>query len=229
MKRLRVSSTLMGLASMAVLAGSPWVLAQGAVPTDPTATAQPSNTNTQYGSVSSQGSRGSQRIASASEPANSSPTPGASAAMMKDKIFLRKAAQGGMAEVQLGRLAAKQGTSVDVRKFGQKMIDDHQHLDTSLQPFMEELGVATPRQLNKEDQAEYEKLKGMSGDDFDREYLRYMRADHHQDLSVFREEAANTQDQDLRQAVLAGEKVIEEHTRLIDTLAAANDVPNSGK
>ena len=44
---------------------------------------------------------------------------------MADKKFAMAAAQGGIAEVKLGELAAKQGSSEKVKDFGQKMVDDH--------------------------------------------------------------------------------------------------------
>jgi predicted outer membrane protein len=47
--------------------------------------------------------------------------------MMKspDTAFAITAAQGGLAEVKLGRLAAEKGSSADVKAFGQQMVDDH--------------------------------------------------------------------------------------------------------
>src|SRR5829696_4713178 len=42
-----------------------------------------------------------------------------------DRDFLMDAAMGGLMEVELGRLAAQQGTSDTVKQFGQRMVDDH--------------------------------------------------------------------------------------------------------
>src|SRR5438309_2156957 len=42
-----------------------------------------------------------------------------------DQTFVMKAAKGGMAEVELGKLAAQKGSSDQVKKFGQRMVDDH--------------------------------------------------------------------------------------------------------
>src|SRR5271168_1898213 len=41
--------------------------------------------------------------------------------MMKDKMFLQKAAEGGIAEVELGKLAVQKASSDDVKAFAQKM------------------------------------------------------------------------------------------------------------
>ncbi len=149
---------------------------------------------------------------------------GPDAQMIKDKIFLRKAAQGGIAEVQLGDLAAQKGSSEDVRKFGQKMVLDHGALNESLKPFAETLGVMAPKTAAKEDMQEYEKLKALSGTEFDKEYLAYMSADHHRDLRAFREEAASTSDASLREALMKARMTIAEHTRAVDKLATENGV-----
>jgi len=87
---------------------------------------------------------------------------------MKDKIFLRKAAQG-MAEVKLGQLAAQKASDGDVRAFGQKMVDDHTKLNDEMAPIAGSMGVRLPKDLDKEDQAEYDKLNALSGNNFDME------------------------------------------------------------
>lgn len=143
---------------------------------------------------------------------------------MKDKMFLHKAEEGGMAEVQLGQLAAQKGGSEQVKDFGQKMVTDHSKLNQEMQPIAEKMGVKSPTKLNKKDQKELDKLNGMSGNDFDKEYLTYMLKDHHQDLMDFRSEIASTQDPTLKQAVTQGEQVIDQHAQMVDKLAQQNGI-----
>ncbi len=88
------------------------------------------------------------------------------------------------------------------------------------------MGVMLPKTMNKDDQAEYDKLKGLSGNDFDTEYLAYMVKDHHKDLHEFRVEAANTSaDASLHDAVVKAESVIHDHTVMVDKLAREKGVP----
>lgn len=149
--------------------------------------------------------------------------------IMKDKIFLRKASEGGMAEVKLGELASQKASSQDVKDFGQKMVTDHTQLNNEMAPIAQSMGVKAPTKLNKEDQAEYDKLNGLSGDDFDKEYLTFMVKDHHKDLREFRQEEASASDPTLKAAVEKGSKVIYEHMTMVDKLARDKGVAMPGR
>ncbi len=150
---------------------------------------------------------------------------GVSGQMMRDKIFLRKAAQGGLAEVQLGQLASQKAGSQEVKDFGTKMVTDHTELNEDMKPIADSMGVMLPKKLSGKDQAEYDRLNGMSGTDFDTEYLTYMIKDHREDLHEFRAEAASTTDPTLRTAVDHGAKVIREHAHMVEELARTKGVP----
>ena len=145
--------------------------------------------------------------------------------IMQDKMFLRKAAAGGIAEVKLGQLAVQKGSSEEVKEFGQKMVDDHTKLNLELARVADSMGVMLPKSMNKEDQAEYDKLNALSGNDFDVEYLSFIVKDHHQDLHEFRMEAASPTDPALHDAVVKAQGVIHEHTVMVDKLARAKGIP----
>jgi putative membrane protein len=144
---------------------------------------------------------------------------------MQDKMFLRKAAEGGIAEVRLGQLAAQKASSEDVKAFGQKMVEDHTKLNNIMAQIADSMGIMLPKSMNKDDQAEYDKLNALSGNDFDVEYLTFMVKDHHKDLHEFRLEAASPTNQTLHDAVVKAQSVIHEHTVMVDKLARAKGVP----
>lgn len=162
----------------------------------------------------------------ASSPAqqDSGPHSGDVGQIMQDKLFLRKAAEGGIAEVKLGQLAAQKANSGEVKAFGQKMVDDHTSLNSMMAQVADWMGIMLPKSMNKEDQAEYEKLSSLSGNDFDVEYLTFMVKDHHKDLHQFRLEAASPTNQTLHDAVVKAQAVIHEHTVMVDKLARAKGV-----
>jgi putative membrane protein len=143
---------------------------------------------------------------------------------MEDKMFLRKAAEGGIAEVKYGQLAAQKGGD-EVKAFGQKMVDDYTKLNTEIAQIADSMGVMLPKAMNKEDQMEYDKLDKLSGDAFDKEYLTLMVKDHHQDLHEFRVEAASRTDPTLHDEVVKAESVIHDHKLMVDKLARERGIP----
>ncbi|MCU1223577.1 MAG: hypothetical protein JWQ42_1670 [Edaphobacter sp.] len=147
---------------------------------------------------------------------------------MKDKMFVRKAAEGGIAEVQLGQLAAEKGSSQDVKDLGQKMVTDHTALNNDMAPIAQSMGVAVPKKLNKQHQADYDKLNALSGEEFDKAYITAMMKDHHKDLREFRDEATSASDPTLKAAVEKGVKVISEHTAMVDKLAKDKGISMPG-
>ncbi|HLH08429.1 MAG TPA: DUF4142 domain-containing protein [Terriglobales bacterium] len=51
-----------------------------------------------------------------------------------DKAFVTKAAEGGLAEVELGQLAQQKAESQQVKDFGQRMVTDHTKANDQLKP-----------------------------------------------------------------------------------------------
>ncbi len=149
---------------------------------------------------------------------------GQTAQMTKDKMFVRKVVEGGLAQIQFGQLAAEKGGSDDVKALGRKMVEDHGGLNKDMEDVADSMGVMLPKHINKEDQAMLDKLKGLSGDAFDTEYLTMMVKDHHHDLREFRVEAEGTQDAALRDAVVKGAKTIHEHLVAVDQLAKSKGI-----
>jgi putative membrane protein len=156
---------------------------------------------------------------------DSSGAPNDTAQQMKDKIFIRKVTEDGLAQVQLGKLASEKATSQDVKDYGQKMVDEHAKLNSSMAVIADSIGMRLPKNLNKADQAQYQKLSALSGDAFDKEYLSCMVRDHHENMREFRVESQTTTDPDLKDAVEKAEKVIHEHLALARKLATENGVP----
>ena len=111
--------------------------------------------------------------------------------MMKsaDTHFAMKAAQGGMAEVKMGQLAADKASNPDVKAFGQQMVDDHTKANDQLKSIAQGEGMTLPGDVNQKQQAMYDRLSKLSGADFDRQYVKGMVMDHQEDVKDFQKEA----------------------------------------
>jgi putative membrane protein len=116
----------------------------------------------------------------------------------KDADFAVQAASGGLMEVTLGELATKNGSSEEVRKFGQDMIDDHSKANFELKELAAKKGISLPGVPNVDHQKEIDKLRDQNGDGFDNDYINLMVKDHKKDIEAFEKEAANGTDPDMR-------------------------------
>ena len=141
-----------------------------------------------------------------------------------DKHFVREALMGGMAEVQLGHVASQKGSSADVKRFGQKMVEDHTRMGGAMKEVASQIGVMAPTELAPEDRALKAKLEGLAGAEFDRAYIRAMVKDHQDDLQAFKSEAANGSSPAVKDAASQGANVVSEHLNLIEQIAASHHV-----
>jgi len=99
--------------------------------------------------------------------------------------FLKSAIKGDNSEIRLGELAAKNGSRPAVREFGQTLVADHAKAKTQAARVARQLGVDVPSGAMLKADAEYVKLKVLSGRSFDREFVGYMIRDHQQDIHDF--------------------------------------------
>lgn len=110
-----------------------------------------------------------------------------------DSSFLNKAAKGGMEEVALGKVAAERATNPQVREFAQMMVTDHTSANSELMSLASTKGVTLSAETPN-----VEKWQKRSTEDFDKEYISKMVKDHEDDVELFRKEAKNGDDADLR-------------------------------
>lgn len=115
-----------------------------------------------------------------------------------DATFANKAAQGGMAEVQLGQLATQKASNPDVKAFGQRMVDDHSKANDEFKGIVSRKGVTLPTGLDAKDQATYDRLSKLEGAAFDRAYMADMVKDHRADIAEFEKEANSGSDPDIK-------------------------------
>jgi putative membrane protein len=130
---------------------------------------------------------------------------------LTDKAFVMKAAQGGMTEVELGKIAESNGSSDDVKTFGSHMVMDHGKANDELKSIAEQKSIAIPSALDAKHQATVDKFKHLSGAAFDKAYVNEMVKDHKMDASLFREESTTAQDPELKTFATNTLTVVESH------------------
>ncbi|HZQ94651.1 MAG TPA: DUF4142 domain-containing protein [Candidatus Sulfotelmatobacter sp.] len=106
-----------------------------------------------------------------------------------DAAFVKRAARGGLAEVELGQLATQKASSEEVKKFGQRMVDDHGKANDQLKQVAQQEHIDVPTELDAKDKATKARLEKLSGEKFDRAYMSAMVQDHKSDVAEFTRES----------------------------------------
>ena len=146
---------------------------------------------------------------------------GATKAATVDTKFIHEAAAGGMAEVELGKLAAKNAASADVKAFGQHMVDDHSKANDELMSIVKSKGMDAPAALDAEHQKAVQKLSSMTGASFDKAYMTQMVADHKKTISLFEKEANSGKDADVKAFAAKTLPTLKEHLKMAQDTAKA--------
>jgi putative membrane protein len=115
----------------------------------------------------------------------------------KTHSFMNDAAIGGMAEVQLGKLAQENGMNPRVKNFGEMMVRDHSAANDDLKAIARQKNVTLPDNLGKH-QDHYNDLSKKKGADFDKAYMKMMVDDHQDDIKAFEKIAENGTDPDIK-------------------------------
>jgi putative membrane protein len=131
-----------------------------------------------------------------------------------DKEFVMKAAQGGMAEVQLGQTAQSKASDPNVQSFAKKMVDDHSKANDELKQLATTKGLAVPADLDAEHKKVVDDLSKKSGKDFDKAYMKEMVGDHEKTASLLKKESSKAQDADLKNWASKILPTVEEHLRM---------------
>ncbi len=140
--------------------------------------------------------------------------------MAADHTFVAKAANGGMAEVKLGKLATEKAANPDVKSFGQQMVDDHSKAGDELKQLATSKGMTLPADIDAKEQATYDRLSKLSGAAFDRAYMREMVSDHHLDVLEFRRESQSGSDADVKAWAAKILPTLEHHLQMAESTNA---------
>ena len=140
------------------------------------------------------------------------------ASRVDDKQFLKDAAQGGMTEVELGKLASQKASSDDVKQFAQKMVDDHSKANDKLKDVASQDNIEVPAALDSKHQSRIDKLSKLSGDEFDKAYVQDQLQDHETDVKKFQAEAQNGKDPKVKAFASETLPTLQEHLSMVKSL-----------
>lgn len=138
---------------------------------------------------------------------------------INDRDFARDATLGGMTEVEMGKLATEKASSDAVKQFGQKLVDDHTKANDQLKEIAGKENISIPDALDSKHQSRVDKLSKLSGDAFDKAFIKDQVKDHEQDVNEFKSEAQNGSDAVIKQFASNTLPTLQEHLNMAKDLS----------
>jgi putative membrane protein len=143
----------------------------------------------------------------------------------QDRSFIQELAQGNRVEVQLGRIAVQRATNPEVKEFAQRMIDDHSKLQSRLETFAAGRNMRLPSSTTAEQQNLVSRLQGLSGSEFDRQYITTMLEEHRNDVAKVQQHMTATQDPAVQELARDTLPILENHIRIAENVAGRMGIP----
>jgi putative membrane protein len=141
-----------------------------------------------------------------------------------DEAFVRAVLERDTGDLQLGQLAQKKSQSDDVKQLGEKIVAARANFDTQFMPIAASYEVTQPKSPSKKDKQLIAKLEGLSGAQFDEEFLKALAKTHRQDIKDFGIEAQTAQDPRVQQAAQQGGTGLTQQLQVIQQVAQAHNV-----
>jgi len=138
---------------------------------------------------------------------------------MTDHQFVTDVAHDGMAEVELGKTAVEKASNDQVKKFGQRMADDHAKAGDELKALAEKSNIPWPTDLDAKHKAVRDRFMKLSGDAFDRAYMQEMVNGHRKAVTAFRMEAKNGKSPEIQAWASKTLPTIEDHLKQAQEIA----------
>ncbi|MEG3842186.1 DUF4142 domain-containing protein, partial [Microcoleus sp. herbarium14] len=143
----------------------------------------------------------------------------------RDSNFVMQAAQTGMLEVQLGRMAVQRGSSAGVKQYGQQMVEEHTQKNQELMQLAMQKGVEVPTEMSSQNKALIDRLSGLSGTSFDTAYKQAMLDSHKQAIALFQAQSQQGQDPELKAWATKTLPNLQAHLQMVNQMLADSSKP----
>ncbi|HWH71953.1 MAG TPA: DUF4142 domain-containing protein [Candidatus Sulfotelmatobacter sp.] len=145
----------------------------------------------------------------------------------QDTSFITQAAQGNLAEVELGKLGAQKSQNQQIKQLSQHLQTDHQKANQQLQPIAQSKGLQLPQQADAHHTRQLTQLQKLSGAEFDRQFATTALQDHARTLALFQREAQQGQDPATKQYAQSLVPALQHHLTMAQQAAKSVGVSDT--
>lgn len=146
-----------------------------------------------------------------------------------DAAFVKEASAAGLAEVALGQMGASQGSSDQVKTFGQQMVTDHEKANADLKGIADTKGLQVSTSPTSKDEAASKAIGAKSGDAFDQAFGKKMLMDHRKAVALFSKESTSGKDPELKAFATKTLPTLKEHLDMAMKLPGAEMKQHAAK
>jgi putative membrane protein len=140
--------------------------------------------------------------------------PRSTLAAQADQGFVQEAASAGQMEVELGRHASRHAADPQVKRFGERMMNDHRKANIELAGIADRESIPLSSEPSATHEATIRRLTALKGRDFDREYMKAMVEDHEEDVAKFREVARSAETPRVKEFAQKTLPTLQEHLKI---------------
>jgi putative membrane protein len=137
-----------------------------------------------------------------------------------DKMFVEKAAVGGMFEVKSSQLAQQMATDPNIKTFAARMVADHTKAHQELMALARQKGWQVPTMLDQKHRDMLDHLSKAQSGQFDKLYVDLQVKAHYKTVAMFEKAAENCQDADLRAWATKTLPTLKEHQQIVKRMAS---------
>jgi putative membrane protein len=137
-----------------------------------------------------------------------------------DASFFKHAAEGGLAEVEAGKLAQDKGNSQAIKDFGAMMVKDHSAANEKLGSIAQAEGITLPTTSSVGQMASKAKLEVLTGDTFDKSYIKGQVSAHEETAVLFKKEIASGADAQAKAFATQTLPTVQAHLKKIRQIAS---------
>jgi len=138
-----------------------------------------------------------------------------------DAKFTTDAAAGGMAEVELSKLALTKTANAEIKAFADMMVTDHGKVNADLMAIASAKNITLPTALDETHQKKYDDLAKLTGKDFDKEYVKAMVDGHQKTWDMMDKESKDANDADLKAFAAKTAPIVKGHLDVIKKIQDA--------
>ena len=136
----------------------------------------------------------------------------------QEQTFMKEAAQAGLMEVQMGRLAAQKGQNQSVRQLGQKLVQDHSKANQELKLLAAQKNVTLPTDLKTEHESMLSHLKTLEGAEFDQTFKKHALEHHQEDIQKFQTASRQAADSDVKAFAQKTLPILQQHQQMAQSI-----------